>query len=249
MSLRALDEQAGTTRERLVQAAADLLTEGGREAVSTRAVSAAAGVQAPTLYRLFGDKEGLLDAVAAYGFEQYLQDKQAVGTTDDPVEDLRRGWDVHVDFGLSQPAFYVLMYGDVRPGRVSRAAQDSVELLRGMVARVAAAGRLRMSVERAARLVDAAARGLVMELISAPPQERDLDLSAIVRENTLRAIVTPGRPEPAGPAEQSDLPSRAVALRAALDQHPTSSLTEAEQNLLVEWLDRLADVPAPAGRR
>jgi AcrR family transcriptional regulator len=248
MTLRALDEQTGTTRGRLVQAAADLLTEGGREAVSTRAVSAAAGVQAPTLYRLFGDKEGLLDAVAAYGFEQYLQDKHTLGTTDDPVEDLRRGWDAHVDFGLSRPAFYVLMYGDVRPGRVSRAAQDSVELLRGMVARVAAAGHLRMSVERAARLVDAAARGLVMELISAPPQERDLELSAIVRENTLQAIVTPGRPEPGGSAEQGDLPSRAVALRAALDQHPPSSLTEAEQNLLVEWLDRLADAPAPAGR-
>jgi AcrR family transcriptional regulator len=247
MSVRALDEQAGTTRERLVQAAADLLTEGGREAVSTRAVSAAAGVQAPTLYRLFGDKEGLLDAVAAYGFEQYLQDKHALGTTDDPVEDLRRGWDLHVDFGLSKPAFYVLMYGDVRPGRVSRAALDSVELLRGTVAKVAAAGRLRMSVERAARLVDAAARGLVMELISVPPQERDLELSAIVRENTLQAIVTPGSPEPAGAGRPGDLPSRAVALRAALDQDPTSSLTEAEQSLLVEWLDRIADALAPAG--
>jgi hypothetical protein len=34
-----------------VQAAARLLAEGGREAVSTRAVAAAAGVQAPTIYR------------------------------------------------------------------------------------------------------------------------------------------------------------------------------------------------------
>ena len=38
------------------------------DAVSTRAVAAAAGVQPPTIYRQFGDKEGLLDArIADYG--------------------------------------------------------------------------------------------------------------------------------------------------------------------------------------
>jgi AcrR family transcriptional regulator len=36
--------------------------------VSTRAVSAAARVQAPTICRIFGDKRGLLDAVARYCF-------------------------------------------------------------------------------------------------------------------------------------------------------------------------------------
>ena len=40
---------AETTRGRILDAAASLLTAGGREAVSTRAVSAAAGVQAPTI--------------------------------------------------------------------------------------------------------------------------------------------------------------------------------------------------------
>jgi AcrR family transcriptional regulator len=47
-------------------------TAGGPDAVSTWAVSAAAGVQPPVIYRLFGDKNGLLDAVASYGFESYL---------------------------------------------------------------------------------------------------------------------------------------------------------------------------------
>jgi AcrR family transcriptional regulator len=250
MSEKTVSELTGTTRDRLVQAAADLLSDGGRDAVSTRAVSAAAGVQAPTLYRLFGDKDGLLDAVAAYGFEQYVAGKQALGETADPVEDLRRGWDLHIEFGLSQPAFYVLMYGEVRPGKISPAAQDAAGILRGMVARVAASGRLRMSVERAAQLVGATGRGVVMELISTPPEERDLDLSAIVRENTLQAIVTPIRPDLVFPAYQAvvDLPSRAVALRAALEQQPATVLTKAERGVLAEWLDRIADAPAPAGR-
>src|ERR1039457_6104597 len=106
---------ADSTRERIVAAAAaGLLTEGGREAVSTRAVSAAAGVQAPAIYRLFGDKQGLLDAVATHGFAAYLNDKTDVKASDDPVEDLRAGWDLHIGFGLANPALYSLMYGEPR---------------------------------------------------------------------------------------------------------------------------------------
>ncbi len=44
--------------------------------------------------------------MATYGFESYLAGKHALGETADPVDDLRRGWDLHVEFGLSQPAFY-----------------------------------------------------------------------------------------------------------------------------------------------
>jgi len=50
--------------QRIVRAAAELLTKGGLDAVSTRAVSAAAGVQPPAIYRRFGDMQGLLDAAA-----------------------------------------------------------------------------------------------------------------------------------------------------------------------------------------
>ncbi|MFC7739831.1 TetR/AcrR family transcriptional regulator [Nocardiopsis composta] len=110
-------EKTPEPRRRILEAAAGLLAEGGPEAASTRAVAAAAGVQAPTLYRLFGDKQGLLEALAAHGFERYLADKQELGATDDPVADLRRGWDLHVDFGLARPALYVLMYGT--PGRAA----------------------------------------------------------------------------------------------------------------------------------
>ncbi|OXM69047.1 TetR/AcrR family transcriptional regulator [Amycolatopsis vastitatis] len=222
------------TRERILQAAAALLAAEGRDGLSTRAVSAAAGVQPPALYRLFGDKDGLLDAVAAYGFDEYLASKRALGSTGDPVEDLRRGWDLHIEFGLSRPEFYVLMYGDARPGRTSPAAREGEAMLRTIVERVAAAGRLRMSVERAARLVHATGMGVVLSLIATPEEERDAELSATARESVLNRILT-GTAEPAG----SDLPERAVALRAGLDG--ATALTEAERVLLAEWLDRIAD--------
>ncbi|WP_410587008.1 TetR/AcrR family transcriptional regulator [Amycolatopsis sp. lyj-23] len=225
---------AEDTRARILEAAAALLAAEGRDGLSTRAVSAAAGVQPPALYRLFGDKDGLLDAVAAYGFDEYLKSKRALGSTGDAVEDLRRGWDLHIEFGLSRPEFYVLMYGDARPGHTSPAAREAETMLRSIVERVAAAGRLRVGVERAARLVHATGVGVVLALIATPEQDRDPQLSPTARETVLTRILTES--EKAG---GSDLPQRAIALRAGLRE--ATALTEAERVLLAEWLDRIAN--------
>ncbi|WP_307125601.1 TetR/AcrR family transcriptional regulator [Streptomyces sp. B1I3] len=224
---------ADTNRDRILAAAMRLLAEGGREAVSTRAVSAAAGVQAPTLYRLFGDKQGLLDAVAAHGFATYLSSKVALAPSADPVEDLRAGWDLHVGFGLANPALYSLMYGDPRPGASSPAARAAIEVLAGHVRRIAEAGRLRVDEQRAAHLVHAAGGGTALALLAMPEDRRDLGLSVLAREAVITAITTdtPAVAEP-GPA------GAAVALRAALPQ--TSALTANERALLAEWLDRIA---------
>ena len=59
-------------RSRIVDAAARLLREHGPAAVTTRGVAEAAGVQAPTIYRLFGDKDGLLEAVAEHVMAGYV---------------------------------------------------------------------------------------------------------------------------------------------------------------------------------
>jgi AcrR family transcriptional regulator len=221
-------------RERILAAAARLLAEGGREAVSTRAVSAAAGVQAPTIYRLFGDKQGLLDAVAADGFAAYLNSKTGLEPTADPVEDLRVGWDLHVGFGLANPAVYSLMYSEPRPGTSSPAAVAAAEVLAKHIRRIAEAGRLRVSEERAAHLVHAAGSGTTMTLIAMPADRRDLALSELAREAVIAAITT-GAPAPAPPGPVS----AAVALRAVLPQ--TTALTDQERGLMQEWLDRIAD--------
>src|ERR687890_87485 len=97
---------AGDVRARIVAAAVGLIAAGGRDAATTRAVAAAAGVQPPTIYRQFGDMRGLLDEVASYGFSKYLRDKTMRERAEDPVDDLRLGWDLHVGYGLANPAFY-----------------------------------------------------------------------------------------------------------------------------------------------
>ena len=230
------------TRERIVRAAAGLLAEGGREAVSTRAVAAAAGVQTPTIYRLFGDMRGLLDEVASFGFAAYLRDKTSRELAEDPVEDLRRGWDMHVAFGLANPACYALMYGDPRPGAEPTAASEAGQILRGLVARVAEAGRLRVGVERAAQMIRSAGVGVVLSLIVVEEGDRDPALSEVTREAILAAVTTDEPGKEATEAEgRSRAVSRAVALKAVLPE--TTELTPGERALLSEWLDRIT---APA---
>ena len=224
---------ADNTRERIIAAAAALLAEDGRVAVSTRAVSAAAGVQAPTIYRLFGDKQGLLDAMATHGFTASLNSKTDLKPSDDPVEDLRAGWDLHVGFGLANPALYSLMYGEPRPGASPPAAVAAAEILAVHIRRIAEAGRLRVSEERAAHLVHAVGCGTTLTLIAMPEDRRDPALSETAREAVIAAITTDA-PAPATPGAVS----AAIALRAVLPQ--TSALTAHEQALLQEWLDRIA---------
>ncbi|MCA2185789.1 TetR/AcrR family transcriptional regulator [Nonomuraea cavernae] len=258
-----------TSRERIVAAAADLLTEGGREAVSTRSVCAAAGVQAPTIYRLFGDKQGLLDAVASHGFATYLTAKTARRPSDDPLRDLRHGWDLHVEFGVANPAYYTLMYGQARPGAEPPAAREAAAILRGLVHRVAEAGLLRVPVERAAQMIHSAGCGVTLTLIATEPRHRDPELSPLTREAVLAAVTIPASGEPE-PAEATGSPARgAISLLAALAAPPSPPgpsgspgspgppgvglpLSAAERGLLTEWLQRIADPEKerrPAERR
>ena len=220
-------------RERIVAAAAELLARKGRDAVTTRAVAAAAGVQAPTLYRLFGDKGGLLDAVAEHGFTAYLAEKELREAGPDPVEDLRAGWDLHIEFGLKNPALYSLLYGDPHAGVSSPAATAAKRILKQLIRRIAVAGRLRVSEERAADLVHATGCGTILTLLAMPASRRDRGLSKAARESVIAAITsaTPAleRPSPA---------AAAIALRAALPE--ATPLTRGERQLLEEWLERLA---------
>ena len=153
-------------------------------------VAAAAGVPAASLYQFFGDKDGLLATLAIHAFDSYLAEKHTVVRTDDPVEDMRRGWDAHVDFGLRHPAFYLLMYGTDRPGRRPPAAGEAHDLLLKFLDRVAAAGRLRVPPELAARLCVAAVTGVTLALIGTPAEDRDPENSVRMRHTLIDSLTT-----------------------------------------------------------
>lgn len=230
------------TKDKIVRAATDLLTHGGREAVSTRAVAAAAGVRAPTIYRHFEDMKALLEAVASYGFASYFREKTLREPSADPVEALRQGWDLHVAFGLANPGLYTLIYGDPRPDAVPAAASQAFDMLRRLMERVAREGRLQTSVERAAQMLYAAACGVTLTLLKLEPEARDLSLSAQSREAVLAALTlsltADTTADTAAVTSARSLSRYAVALKAALPE--VEQLTSGERALLSEWLDRLS---------
>ncbi|OBK92646.1 hypothetical protein A5645_22940 [Mycobacterium asiaticum] len=235
-----VDALPPTRSEKVLQAAAELLRTGGIDAVSTRAVATAAGVQPPVIYREFGGKDELLDAVSHYVLGDYLRDKRRrlLRASGDTVEDLRQVWDAHVEFGLAHPDTYVLTFVQSRPGAPTSGAAETFKLLEQTIARLGDEGRLRMSVDRATKLFHAAGVGIVLTLISESPDNRDMQLSNLARDNVLSAIVNI---KGATAAKSSALTARAVALRETVRRAEDTPLTTAERDLLLEWLVRLAD--------
>ncbi|MET1008134.1 MAG: TetR/AcrR family transcriptional regulator [Propionibacteriaceae bacterium] len=220
-------------RSRLIEVAADLLATQGPDAVTTRSVAVAAGVQAPTIYRLFGDKNGLLAAVADHGFRSYLAQKPPINVDDDPVTDLRRGWELHVGFGLANPALFRLMHTAELGSDGRNAAEAGGDVLRNRVLRVAQAGRLRVTEARAVQVIRAAGTGVVFTLIDEPEDERDETLADLAWEGVCAVILTDAAtPAPPGPV------AAAVTLRSALPD--LAMFTPAESGLLGDWLDRVA---------
>src|SRR5689334_15303054 len=169
-------QQVSDARAPILDAAARLLAEHGARGVTTRAVAQAAGVQAPTIYRLFGDKDGLIDAVAEHAMATYVAGKSSLDANADPVACLREGWRRHVDFGLANPDLFAMLNTPGRPAQ-SPATAAGIEVLRARVRRLASAGLLRVHEDRAVSMIHAAGTGTVLALLAMPVHSRDAGLS------------------------------------------------------------------------
>ena len=232
---------AVSTRQHILDVTADLLRDIDVESVSVRDVCQAAGITAPTLYHHFGDKRGLLDAVAAEGFARYLAEKHSRGPSEDPLDDLTAGWDGHVRFGLTHPAFYVLMYGGTR-SHEHPSAREGLRVLHGMLVRLAERGRLLVTPEEAVPTIHSACVGTTLTLVADPDAPAHADLSRRVRDAVFAAVVKPERSTGRG---TEALPDAARALLATLSAHRDPPLSQGERLLLTELLTRLASTPPP----
>lgn len=222
-------------RSAIIEVASRLLTEQGEAALTTRGVAQAAGVQAPAIYRLFGDKDGLLDAVAENIMATYVAAKSEdarseIADDGDPVDDLRAGWNMHVEFGLANPALFRLLNA-TGSKKESAATASGVEILRSRVHRVASAGRLRVSEQRAVELIHAAGTGAVLTLLAKPADERDTGLADVMYEALSSAILNDARS-----MDVDDAEAAAVAFRTFVPR--LGNLSNSERALMIEWLDR-----------
>ena len=208
--------------------------------IATRAVCDAVGVTQPVLYRLFGDKRGLLDALADQGLERYADMKAAEERTADPVADLKAGWDQHMDFARRNPALYQLMFVP-RPWSRSIARERVLDLLKAALVRCAAAGALTMEPGVAAQLILSANVGVALNQIAQPDLFDDPALADRMRDSVFGHVLTESTtPDP-------DLPLRAAALRlrSQLGLSGTQALEREEAALLDLWLQRVISKQDP----
>jgi AcrR family transcriptional regulator len=239
-----------TVRARIVETAAELVARSADADISTRAVCEAAGVTAPTLYHHFGDKEGLLAAVVDFGWAAFLESKRTAAAVVHAhvADDIRAGWDNHLEFARENPNFYKLMWS---PAVFvdSVAFREAFQMLSDRLELGASRGQLRLSAETGARMIMSAVTGAALSLISQPDLYGDPTFATQLREAVI-ATVTVAADGPTGKrrareAGRPTIASAAATLKSKLAVED-APLTAPERALMDQWLATLADTPAKA---
>jgi AcrR family transcriptional regulator len=97
------------TRRAILDAAEELLVEGGPDACSMRRVAERCGCTAPTLYHYFRDKPGLIVELLEERLQGLVRELRAVEPSRDPAETVRALGAAFARFGLRNPGHYQLL--------------------------------------------------------------------------------------------------------------------------------------------
>jgi AcrR family transcriptional regulator len=173
------------TGTQILDAATALLEAHGPAGLTTRAVCEAAGIKAPTLYHHFGDKSGLERALIQRGMADFMQRKREPAASAEPLEQLRFGWDVALDFALKNPALYSLIAQHA--GSQPHLLAESYAVLQGRVQRLVDTGRFRGPVDAATQALWAASQGALSLVLQGVPRKEvkatsDVLFNAVVGE-------------------------------------------------------------------
>lgn len=134
------------TRERILEAARELFVQKGYEATTMRAIAERVEYTPTAIYHHFRDKDALLTELAATDFRALAQAFQRIGAVADPIERLRKIGAAYVEFALTHPKHYQLMFMAQRPRNSlshDDPSQDAYAFLRQTCSEAIASGRLR----------------------------------------------------------------------------------------------------------
>ena len=181
----------------LLDAAEDELIERGMEGFSLRGVAKRAGVSHAAPAHHFGDANGLLTALAARGFEQFIQRQRdfRLRAPTDARAQLAASGVGYVVFALEKPAIFRLMFSSDRPDfddpdlqRIAESAfEELVEHVRGVTEDQGSPkkdGAMMLDVAAAWAvahgLADLLVAGRLHTLGSLPPRTRDRRIAEII---------------------------------------------------------------------
>lgn len=184
------DQDVAEFRERLCDAAEHLFAEQGPEAVTMRQLAQTLGVSAMTPYRYFKDKDAILAAVRARGFNRHADALEraydaASGAGGDAFNAV--GF-AYVRFALDNPEAYKLMFDITQPNEndypelVAAAARSRATMTRHLDDLIAA-GHLKGEKDLVGHLYWSAIHGPIMLQFSgklAPPFGAERLIGALV---------------------------------------------------------------------
>jgi len=136
-------------RRMILDAAMDLFVTEGYEQVSIRRIGEKIEYSPATIYLYFKDKDEILYELHNDSFDRFYEAEVAVNALQDPLERLRALAKVYVNFGLSNPQHYELMFILKAPAIHQAEARDwsrsfrTFDFLRGIVEDCLKAGRIR----------------------------------------------------------------------------------------------------------
>lgn len=184
------------TVERVLEVAAALLRQDGPDALTTRRVCEGAGITAPTLYHHFGDKDGLLRALAQREMTAFLARKRDMAPSDDALADLLRGWDDWIDFARSAPELVAAL---LRAGEGVGTLRDAAEaIVLSRLQRLPADMPLNLPAKTAAKAMVAGANTVVQLLLERMDPDEFATLNRLMRDAMMRAILAKPPPERSG---------------------------------------------------
>jgi AcrR family transcriptional regulator len=187
-------QRHGQARAAILEAAQELLLDGGIDGFTMRRLADRCGYTAPTIYHYFGDKQGLLDTLLEQVFRGLLAELEQVGPTADPLAALRAHFHAIVRFGVANPRHYRLLLV-ARPENAEPLPSDEAarQRLEGPLEQLFHAGRLRgRELEPIRQALWALLHGLISLQTSRPdvawvPQLGDFGL-----ESMLEGLLQPG---------------------------------------------------------
>lgn len=146
-------EEKFEVKQRLIQAARELLSSEGRDGASSRAICALAGVGAPTIYHHFGDLNGLHRAAIDKTYEQvaeaYLQGAREGG----PRQGLKNGWGTFNHFADQEPLMCRLVIQHILAGEPPATVAETLDTVEADLNRLYKEGILSCPAHEAVQLL------------------------------------------------------------------------------------------------
>jgi AcrR family transcriptional regulator len=157
-------------RTRILDAARELFASEGVESVTMRRIADRIEYSPTAIYFHYKDKESLLAELCDHDFRNFAHGFAVIAQMPDPVERLRAAGRSYVEFGLSNPSHYRLMFMTPKPPHEQNESgkgnpeEDAYAFVRGIVLDLQAQGRLREDagdVDLVAQTIWATIHGLV----------------------------------------------------------------------------------------